>query len=90
MFANEAKHLEDDGRQREAEQLYVAAQLIESAIAMYRRSKSYDNVIRLVKNHQPDMLAKYHSDIGRQLQKEGNRKAAEKHLLAVCSIVNNY
>lgn len=84
LFTDEGKNLVNAGRLRDAEQLYVAANLIDLAIDMYRSVKNYDQLIRLVTNHQPDQLTRYHMEIARQLQADGNRKAAEKHLIAVC------
>lgn len=83
LFTEEGKNLVNAGRLREAEQLYVAANLIDLAIDMYRSVKNYDQLIRLVTNHQPDQLTRLHMEIARQLQADGNRKAAEKHLIAV-------
>lgn len=84
LFKEEGETLVKAGRYRDAEQLYVAANLIDAAIEMYRSIKNYDQLIRLVTTHQPDQLIRYHMDIARQLQMDGNRKAAEKHFIAVC------
>ena len=83
LFLEEGKGLEKAGRFRDAEHLYTAAQMYESAFEMYRSSKNYDQLIRLVAQYRPDQLAGCHFDIARQLQLDGNRKSAEKHLLAV-------
>lgn len=74
------------GRFREAEQLFIAAHLIDSAVEMYRSTKNYDQLIRIITNHQPDQLFRFHLDIARQLQVDGNRKSAEKHFIAVRTI----
>lgn len=50
---------------------------------MYRTAKNYDQLIRLVGQHRPDQLTSYHRDIAAEMQREGNFKASEKHLLAV-------
>ena len=83
LFTDEGQELVKAGRLRDAEQLYVAAQLIDSAVEMYRSSKNYDQLIRLITHPQPDQLSRYHLDIARQLQADGNRKSAEKHFIAV-------
>ena len=83
LFTDEGQALVKVGRLRDAEQLYVAAQLIDLAVEMYRSSKNYDQLIRLITNHQPNQLSHYHLDIARQLQADGNRKSAEKHFIAV-------
>lgn len=86
LFNDEGQTLVKAGRFREAEQLFVAAQLIDSAVEMYRSSKNYDQLIRVISNHLPDQLSRYHLDIARQLQADGNRKSAEKHFIAVRNI----
>ena len=83
LFTEEGQSLVKAGRFRDAEQLFVAAQLVELAVEMYRSNKNYDQLIRLITNHQPAQLSRYHMDIARQLQMEGNRKSAEKHFIAV-------
>lgn len=83
LFSEEGKALEKAGRFRDAEHLYTAAQMYELAFEMYRSTKNYDQLIRLVSKFRPDQLAACHFDIAQQLQTDGNRKAAEKHLLAV-------
>lgn len=83
FFLAEGNQLEANGRYREAEELYLASELLDAAVAMYAKVKGYDNMLRLIKSHRPDELVKYHTEIARQLQLEGNRKAAEKHHLAV-------
>lgn len=83
LFTDEGQALVKAGRLRDAEQLYVAAQLIDLAVEMYRSTKNYDQLVRLVSNHQPDQLFRHQLDIARQLQADGNRKSAEKHFIAV-------
>ncbi len=54
---------------------------------MYRTAKNYDQLIRLVGQHRPEQLTSYHRDIAAEMQREGNFKASEKHLLAVHNLL---
>lgn len=93
LFIEEGQVLIKAGRFRDAEQLYVASGMIDSAVEMYRTTKNYDQLVRIVANHQADQLTRHHLDIARQLQTDGNRKSAEKHFIAVIittSIPNFY
>ena len=83
LFTDEGQALVKAGRLRDAEQLYVAAQLIDLAVEINRASKNYDQLIRLITNHQPNQLSHYHLDIACQLQADGNRKSTEKQCIAV-------
>jgi hypothetical protein len=77
LFTDEGQALVKAGRLRDAEQLYVAAQLIDLTVKINCSSKNYDQLIRLITNHQPNQLSHYHLDIARQLQAYGNRKSTE-------------
>ena len=82
IFNDEGRLLTSTGRYRDAEQLYLACGLLDSALSMYQSLKHYDSVIRLVSLHRREQLSKYHLDIAIQLQREGNRRSAENHFLA--------
>ena len=83
LFTEAGRELEAAGRYREAEQLYVAADQVDAAIDMYRdRAKNYDQLVRLVSSHRPDQLMRTHMDLAALMHRDGNLKAAEKHLLA--------
>ena len=83
LFADEGKILENAARYRDAEQLYISSKQLDLALSMYQHLKHYDNVIGLISIHKPDQVAEVHTEIAWQLQRDGNRKLAEKHYLAV-------
>lgn len=51
------------------------------AINMYKKCGQYDNMIRLVAKHRPNLLKETHLSVAQKLQKEGNMKAAEQHYI---------
>ena len=60
MYANIAKSLENEGKLKEAEKIYVTCNDVDSAIGMYKNRKQYDSMIRLVKQYHPDLLNDTH------------------------------
>jgi intraflagellar transport protein 172 len=56
MYTKEAAELEAQGRYKEAEQLYLAVQQPNKAIAMYKSASLWDDMIRLVEQVHPDHL----------------------------------
>ncbi len=48
MYVAQAQQLEQQGRFREAEKLYVSVQEPDLAISMYKKQRQYDNMTRLV------------------------------------------
>ena len=48
LYANQAKDFEVKGRLKEAERLYIMIEDPDKAIAMYKKHRQYDNMIRLI------------------------------------------
>lgn len=87
VFSEEGRALVKAARYRDAEQLFVAARMIDSAIEMYRSVKNYEQLVRLISTHQPDQLSRFQLDIARELVTDGNRRAAEKYYIAVSQLI---
>lgn len=49
------------------------------AIAMYKKAKRFDAMVRLVAKHRPDVLKETHQYLAQQLEMEGSLKEAEHH-----------
>ncbi|CAM9289225.1 unnamed protein product, partial [Laminaria digitata] len=49
------------------------------AIAMYKKAKRYDAMVRLVAKHRPDILKETHQYLAQQLEMDGSLKEAEQH-----------
>ncbi|CAG9768133.1 unnamed protein product [Ceutorhynchus assimilis] len=82
MYIARAEELEDSGKFREAEKLYLSVNSPDLAIAMYKRVEQYDNMIRLVEKYHPNLLQTTHLHLGQQLESQGKHRAAEIHYLA--------
>ncbi len=48
MYVAQAQQLEQQGRFKEAEKLYISVQEPDLAISMYKKQRQYDNMTRLV------------------------------------------
>ncbi|XP_056632969.1 intraflagellar transport protein 172 homolog [Diorhabda sublineata] len=83
MYVKHAETLEEIGKYREAEKLYVSVKAPDLAIAMYKKVEQYDNMIRLVEKYHPNLLQTTHLHLGQQLENQGKYRAAEIHFLAI-------
>ncbi|XP_031359255.1 intraflagellar transport protein 172 homolog [Photinus pyralis] len=82
MYLKQAEQLENAGKYRDAEKLYLSVDAPDLAIAMYKRADQYDNMVRLVEKFHPDLLQTTHLHLGQQLETQGKHRAAEVHYLA--------
>ncbi|KAL1502378.1 hypothetical protein ABEB36_007525 [Hypothenemus hampei] len=82
MYISRAEDLEEAGKFREAEKLYLSVNAPDLAIAMYKKNEQYDNMIRLVEKYHPNLLQTTHLHLGQQLESQGKHRAAEIHYLA--------
>jgi intraflagellar transport protein 172 len=76
-----AKKLEASNKLAAAEALYLAVQEPDLAIAMYKRHRLYDDMVRLVAAHRKKLLPETHKHLAAQLALEGKIKQAETHYL---------
>lgn len=60
MYVQQAKKLEEQGKFKDAERLYVTVNEPDQAIAMYKNKKMWNDMIRLVKAHYKDMAQESH------------------------------
>lgn len=81
IIANYAVKLQQEGRLKEAEKLYIMGNDVNSAIQMYKVYKQYDNMIRLVSQYQKEHLKMTHDLIGSLLERENKFKQAEYHYI---------
>lgn len=80
LYASQAQRMEAAGNLRQAEKLYTTVRAYDAAISMYRRTKQYDSMVRLVAAHRPDLLKDTHLLVAKQLQAEGGSlRSAERH-----------
>uniref|UniRef100_A0A2K6MV73 Intraflagellar transport protein 172 homolog n=1 Tax=Rhinopithecus bieti TaxID=61621 RepID=A0A2K6MV73_RHIBE len=81
LYITQAQEMEKQGKYREAERLYVTVEEPDLAIIMYKKHKLYDDVIRLVGKHHPDLLSDTHLHLGKELEAEDRLQEAEYHYL---------
>ncbi|XP_074640366.1 intraflagellar transport protein 172 homolog [Tubulanus polymorphus] len=81
MYIAQARQLESQGKFKEAERLFVAVEEPDLAITMYKKEKMYSDMIRLVKQHHPDLLSDTHIHLAHALMNEGNMRQAEHHFM---------
>lgn len=79
LYINQAQKLESKGRLREAEKLYLSVKEKDLAINMYKKHRRFDDMIRLVQDHRPDLLKETHQFLAQTLEMEGALKDAEHH-----------
>eukprot|EP01006_Ploeotia_vitrea_P029927 TRINITY_DN62385_c0_g2_i1.p1 TRINITY_DN62385_c0_g2~~TRINITY_DN62385_c0_g2_i1.p1 ORF type:complete len:917 (-),score=137.59 TRINITY_DN62385_c0_g2_i1:98-2488(-) len=79
LYINQAQQYELLGKYKEAERLYLKVQEPDLAIHMYKKARSYDNMVRLVSVYRKELLQKTHQTLAALLEKEGNYKQAEYH-----------
>ncbi|CAF1105880.1 unnamed protein product [Rotaria sp. Silwood1] len=79
LYSNQAKELEAKGRYKEAEKLYITINDNAAAILMYKRTKNFDALIRLVRQYYPDKMKDTEITIAKELEQEKRYKEAEMH-----------
>ncbi|XP_020709272.2 intraflagellar transport protein 172 homolog isoform X2 [Athalia rosae] len=81
VLGKHAEALEQAGNLRQAESLYIAINQYDLAIAMYRREGHRGDMVRLVREHRPDLLQATHAHLARELEAAGKLRDAEEHFL---------
>ncbi|KAH9500287.1 hypothetical protein Btru_073626 [Bulinus truncatus] len=81
LYIAQAKQLEDEGKFKEAERLYVAVEEPDLAITMYKKQRMYVDMIRLVKAYHENLVTDTHLHLAKELEGEGNFRQAEHHFL---------
>lgn len=72
----------ETGDLKHAEDLYLAIDKYDSAIAMYRKAGRRADMIRLVGKYRPDLLQTTHIHLAKELNDSGKPREAEEHYLA--------
>ena len=68
MYIAQAQQLEEQGRFKEAEKLYVSVQEPDLAISMYKKQRQYEHMTRLVQTFHPDLLQSTHLHLAQELE----------------------
>jgi intraflagellar transport protein 172 len=77
LYLEQAKLLEQQGRYKEAEKLYIIINDENQAIQMYKRIKNYDNMIRLIIEYHPNMVNDTYLHLAKELEAANNLRQAE-------------
>ncbi|XP_026810375.1 intraflagellar transport protein 172 homolog isoform X2 [Rhopalosiphum maidis] len=75
------KKLENMGRIKEAEKLYIALEKIDLAINMYKNCQRYDEMMSLVSKYHSDLVSTTHVHLAHECETRGNYRAAEHHFV---------
>jgi intraflagellar transport protein 172 len=78
FFFDAAKQLIQEGNLKDAERLYLLFKDVETAISMYKSQKRYQDMLRLVSAHHPDLVKETQLTIAKALESEGSWKQAEQ------------
>ncbi|KAM3602576.1 uncharacterized protein V6R79_006682 [Siganus canaliculatus] len=81
LYITRAQELESDGKFKEAERLFSTVKQPDLAITMYKKNRMFDDVIRLVAKHHPDLLTETHLHLAKELEAESRFSEAEYHFM---------
>uniref|UniRef100_A0A3B4BGA9 Intraflagellar transport protein 172 homolog n=1 Tax=Periophthalmus magnuspinnatus TaxID=409849 RepID=A0A3B4BGA9_9GOBI len=81
LYVTRAQELERDNKFKEAERLYSTVKQPDLAITMYKKNRMFDDVIRLVAKHHPDLLSETHLHLAKELELESRFSEAEYHFM---------
>ena len=82
MYIGQAQELEEQGRFKDAEKLYISVNEPDLAISMYKKQRQYEAMMRLVQTYHPDLVQSTHTHLAQELEGEGNHKSAEQHYVS--------
>ncbi|KAL6096181.1 ift172 [Pungitius sinensis] len=81
LYISRAQELERDGKFKEAERLFATVKQPDLAITMYKKNRMFDDVIRLVAKHHPDLLTETRVHLAKELEAESRFSEAEYHFI---------
>ncbi|KAJ4920615.1 hypothetical protein JOQ06_027754, partial [Pogonophryne albipinna] len=82
LYISRAQELERDLKFKEAERLFATVKQPDLAITMYKKNRMFDDVIRLVAKHHPDLLTETHLHLAKEMEAESRFSEAEYHFMA--------
>lgn len=81
LYSDQARLLEQQGRYKEAEKLYITISEPNQAIQMYKRIKNYDQMVRLIKEYHPDAVSETYVHLAKEFEAMNNLKQAETYFV---------
>lgn len=79
LYVSQAQKLESEGKFKEAEKLYLTVKEKDLAINMYKKHRRFEDMVRLVNEHRPDLLKETHQFLAQTLEMDGSLREAEHH-----------
>nr|XP_046228660.1 intraflagellar transport protein 172 homolog isoform X2 [Scatophagus argus] len=81
LYISRAQEQEREGKFKEAERLFATVKQPDLAITMYKKNRMFNDVIRLVAKHHPDLLTETHVHLAKELEAESRFSEAEYHFM---------
>eukprot|EP00048_Salpingoeca_helianthica_P023440 m.24360 g.24360 ORF g.24360 m.24360 type:complete len:1745 (-) comp8673_c1_seq1:35-5269(-) len=82
ILVQQAVALEARGRYGDAEKMYLSMGEHDLAINMFKKIGRYDDMMRLVKKHHPDLVDQTHAHLAKELESDSHYVQAEQHYIA--------
>ena len=79
FYTLKASDLENSGKLKDAEKMYITVKEYDLAINMYKKKGMYDQMIRLVSIYRKNLLKDTHHHLAQQLEASSSFKDAEEH-----------
>ena len=81
IFMAKAEPMVDNGELVVAEEILILIEKEDGAIAMYKKQRKWEDMIRLVRQYHPDLVEKSYQAVGKALEDENSYSQAEKYYL---------
>ena len=81
IFMAKAEQMVDNGELVVAEEILILIEKEDGAIAMYKKQRKWEDMIRLVRQYHPDLVEKSYQAVGKALEDENSYSQAEKYYL---------
>ncbi|MEW5300130.1 MAG: hypothetical protein WDW38_002966 [Sanguina aurantia] len=79
FYRKKAREFESTHKWKEAEKAYIQAEEQDLAIAMYKKAKQFEHMLRLVQTYRKEQLTQAQLLVAQALESEGLLREAEKH-----------
>ena len=80
MYIGQAQELEEQGRFKDAEKLYISVNEPDLAISMYKKQRQYEHMTRLVQTFHPDLLQSTHLHLAQELEQGSYQPHSHSHV----------
>ena len=81
LYTKQAQKLEQEGKLKDAEKLYLTVNEADLAISMYKKAGQYDHVVRLTSKYRKESLKDTQIYLGQLYENEGKLKESEAYYI---------